>query len=376
MFIETTDDFQRQISIGKSILNSRPEIYSREVIEDIYSIINSYTLPKKFTAEEVFYISLYNYWRYGFVTKENFYFDLFHKRHSEKAEYMSNMNKLNYTRHLNAKEAEYLLADKYETYKILGEYYGRELIRMSYESGHYQFRDFIQRHSEFVVKPVGLATSIGVKKCTAEEYDGDADIALRVLLKETEEIQSHYRWARGKGIIVEELINQGEALACLHPASVNSIRITTVRTDDGIHFFYPVIRIGLGGNFLCSRSSGSIVAGINAKTGVVETDGFTDRNEHYICHPDTGIRIKGFCVPKWDELSRLAEKLALKFEDLRYIGWDFAYTDAEKWIVIEGNENGGFVGQIPYKRGLLNEFTELIHWKSQKRYWWIGRYSE
>ena len=398
MVIETTDDLREQAAIGKEILRERPEVYTREVTDEIYSIIRSYGVPDSFTAEDIFFISLYNYWRYGFVTKEVFYFDLLHKKHEEKETYISNMNKLNYTRHLNKREKEYLMADKYETYQILKDHYGRELIRVSPRTGgsqgtdlsgtgdglpeassiegYDQFRDFFGRHSEFVVKPVGLATSIGVRKCSVTDFGNDPDAALKTLLRETEEIQSHYRWARGRGIIVEEVIRQGEALAGLHPASVNSVRITTVRADDSIHFFYPVIRIGKGGNFLCSRSSGSIVAGINSETGIVETDGFTDQKEYYICHPDTGIRMKGFRVPKWDEVCRLAVEAAMRFEDLGYIGWDFAYTEDEKWIIVEGNENGGFVGQIPYQRGLLKEFTDLIHWKSEKKYWWIGRYPE
>ena len=387
MDIATTDDLQEQASIGKAIMESRPEVYTTEIVDDIYGIIRSYGVPDGLSEDETFYITLYNYWRYGFVTKEVFFFDLFHKKHDEKETYVSNMNKLNYTRHLNKREKEYLLADKYETYQILKEFYGRELIKVSQkpgndENGDYsiegsdQFRDFFGRHSEFVVKPIGLATSIGVRKCMASDYGNDSDLALKTLLKETAEIQSHYRWARGSGIIAEEVIRQGEALACLHPESVNSIRITTVRTDDGIHFFYPVIRIGKGGNFLCSRSSGSIVAGIDPETGKVLTDGYTDKNEYYVCHPDTGIRIKGFRVPKWREVCSLAVEAAMRFEDLGYIGWDFAYTDDEKWIIVEGNENAGFVGQVAYQKGLLKEFTDLIQWKSDKKYWWIGYYPE
>ena len=83
------------------------------------------------------------------------------------------------------------------------------------------------------------------------------------------------------------------------------------------------------GEFICSASAGSIVAGINKSTGLVETDGYTKWKEVYTVHPDTGIPIKGIRVPKWDELCALAKELALHFDTIRYIGWDFAYT-AEK----------------------------------------------
>lgn len=93
-------------------------------------------------------------------------------------------------------------------------------------------------------------------------------------------------------------------------------------------------------------------------------------------HPDTGIPIKGIQIPKWDELCTLAKELALRFDMLCYIGWDFAYTVDEKWVVIEGNENGDFATtQIPYQRGRLKELQQLIGWKSEKEYWWEGKYT-
>ena len=92
-------------------------------------------------------------------------------------------------------------------------------------------------------------------------------------------------------------------------------------------------------------------------------------------HPDTGIWVKGIQIPKWDELCALAKELALRFDTLCYIGWDFAYTVDEKWVVIEGNENGDFATtQIPYQRGRLKELQQLIGWKSEKEYWWEGKY--
>ena len=227
MDIATTDDLKDQASIGKAIMESRPEVYTTEIMDDIYGIIRSYGVPDGLSEDETFYITLYNYWRYGFVTKEVFFFDLFHKKHDEKETYVSNMNKLNYTRHLNKREKEYLLADKYETYQILKDFYRRELIKVSPKpgkdgfgdsslDGSDEFREFFGRHREFVVKPIGLATSIGVRKCRAADYGNDPDLALKTLLEETAEIQRHYRWARGSGIIVEELIRQGEA-ACVQP---------------------------------------------------------------------------------------------------------------------------------------------------------------
>ena len=58
------------------------------------------------------------------------------------------------------------------------------------------------------------------------------------------------------------------------------------------------------------------------------------------------------------------------------IGWDLAYTAEGKWVVIEGNENG-YAGrpQLYYGRGILKELQQLIGWKSEKEFWWEGKYT-
>jgi len=43
---------------------------------------------------------------------------------------------------------------------------------------------------------------------------------------------------------------------------------------------------------------------------------------------------------------------------------------------VEGNENGDLGGaQLVFHRGLLKEFQQVIGWKSEKEYWWEGKYT-
>ena len=312
---------------------------------------------------------------YGFTTEEVFYLNLFQKTEAEKQTFISHMDRINYMHHLNKVEDEHLMTNKYETYQLLRDYYGRDVICIDADSNIEEFRCFFEKHEKFVIKPIGMATSIGVRKATRKDFDENGDEAFRAILTEITAVQSQYKWAKGSGAIVEEVIQQGEELKQPHPASINSVRLTTLRCKRGIKIFYPVLRIGMGGEFLCCGAVGSILTGINVDTGVTETDGHNEWNEHYTVHPNTGIPIKGIAIPKWNELCSLAADLANRFETLNYIGWDFVYTVDEKWIVMEGNENGEFLGQIAYQKGLLQEFQQLIDWKSDKKFWWIGKYN-
>ena len=285
------------------------------------------------------------------------------------------MDRLNYTRHLNRAEDEHFFANKYETYELLRDFFGRRVIRVDASSDMSEFLAFFSEHEEFIIKPIGLAESIGVRRATREEYGGDGQVAFQSILSEMAALEAKYsKYVKWSGAVIEEVIRQGEELNKIHSASITPVRITTVRSGNEVSVFYPYFRIGLGREFICSASAGSIATGVNVTTGITETDGFTKWNEHYVVHPDTGITIKGIQIPKWNELCALAKELALRFDTIRYIGWDFAYTADKKWVIIEGNENGEFTEQMVYQRGLLKEFQELIGWKSEKAYWWEGKY--
>ena len=346
------------------------------MVESIYQVIRRLKKDTALSDDDVFYVSVYDYWLYGFTVDEIFYLGLLDKTEEEKRQYISHMDRINYMHHVNKKEDEHFLTDKYETYKLLKEYYGRELICLTGDSDFEDFRDFFSRHEKFVIKPIGMATSIGVSLVSRADYDNNAETAFKAIFEEIGAVQKNYKWAYGSGVILEEVIKQSEQLHYLHPASINSVRLTTVRHKGGIAIFYPVLRIGMGGQFLCCGAVGSILTGINVSTGICETDGYNEWNEHYETHPNSGVTIKGITIPKWKELCSLAVTLANKFDTLGYIGWDFVYTSDEKWIVMEANENGEFLGQIAYQKGLLKDFQELIEWKSPKEYWWIGKYDK
>lgn len=376
MELKKTDDLGIQIGIGKAIVSGHPEIYQEGTKASIYQLIDKLKGDSPLSTEELFYISIYDYWLYGFTTEEVFYLNLLDKSEAEKEEYISHMDRINYMHHLNRGEDEHLLTNKFETYNLLRDYYGRKVIYIDYSSDISEFLEFFSEHDEFVIKPIGLATSIGVRKVSRKDYGYDGRAAFESILSEIGQIQSRIKWAKGFGVIVEEVIQQGEALSRLHKSSVNSVRLTTIRHGDDIHIFYPVLRIGMGGEFLCSGAVGSILTGINVATGITETDGYNEWNEHYIVHPNTGVSLRGIPIPKWEELCDIAKEIASKFDSLRYIGWDFVYTAEDKWVVMEGNENGEFLGQIAYQRGLLKEFQKLIQWRSSKDYWWIGKYDK
>ena len=268
----------------------------------------------------------------------------------------------------------HLLSNKWHAYQLLKDAYRREVLLLESEQDFPAFEAFCQRHPTFVVKPVGLGLSLGVRK--VEVGDTDPHALFNQLFAEIKEVNSHWNCGTEKGVLLEELIEQGEEMAVLHPASVNSVRMLTLNLGDGdIRLWYPYVRIGVGGHFISSAATGSIVAGINVGTGVVESTGFDKLGRTTDVHPDTHFTIKGIKIPRWRQLCQKAIEMSERLPTLRYIGWDFVYDKDGEWIVMEGNENAGISSsQLIHHRGMREEFEQLIGYHYTKEYWWQGKY--
>jgi hypothetical protein len=325
------------------------------------------------SIEDIFAIATYDYWQYGIGPTEEFYHEQLGATDKHKREYLTYRGRFNYIDYLNKKEDLHLLRNKWHAYQLLKDAYRREMLLLEGEQDFHAFEAFCHRHPTFVVKPVGLGLSLGVRK--VEVGDTNLHTLFKQLFSEIEAENSHWNSGTDKGVLVEEEIIQHKDMAVYHPASVNSVRMTTINLGDGdIRMWYPVVRIGVGGNFLSSGAAGSIVAGINTATGITETTGSDEWGKTSVVHPDTHIPIKGIKIPRWRQLCEKAVKMADRLPTLRYIGWDFVYDKDKEWIVMEGNENAEILSQFVYHRGEREEFEQLIGYKPTKEYWWQGKY--
>ena len=378
MKLYASEDEAYQIRTGREIVAAYPEIYKLQVIQDIRQDLARRAqlrpdLAGDRSTDDLFAIATYDYWQYGIATAEEFYYGLLGATDEKKRKYITFRGRFDYIDYLNKKEDMHLLRNKWHAYQLLKDAYRREVLLLEGEQDYSAFEAFCQRHPTFVVKPVGLGQSLGVRK--VEVGNADLHALFGQLFTEVEETNSLWNCGIDKGVLVEELIEQGEEMAVLHPASVNSVRMHTMNLGDGdIRFWYPLVRIGVHGNFLSSGGAGGILACINMCTGIVETDGFDEFGITTVIHPDTHIPIKGIKIPRWRQLCDKAIEMAERVPTLRYVGWDFVYNKDKEWIVMEGNENAEILSQFVYHRGEREELEHFIGWRPTKQYWWQGKY--
>ncbi|MBO5985874.1 MAG: hypothetical protein J6Q02_03650, partial [Lachnospiraceae bacterium] len=80
-----------------------------------------------------------------------------------------------------------------------------------------------------------------------------------------------------------------------------------------------LIKAGVGGTFVASAALDGFDAEIDAKTGVVITDGYQESGNVYKVHPDSGITIKGFQIPQWDELVEFVDEIMAALPGYNYV---------------------------------------------------------
>lgn len=365
-----TDDTVEMKKIGRTIVEESPEKYSSATLNLIRDTIEQfYPSEDPSTKETMLYVSVYDYWSHGSLINEWCYLSFWGKTTEEKIAFVPAHEKLLYIYHLNRRSDAYQLDDKYEAFTRLKKYYHRDVIVLHNSDDFDVFSSFVDKHSSFIVKPTDSGYSKGVFRQDLQDLSEETKKQVfNDILKGGEQFNSG-KTSRSGSLVIEEVLNQADEMAIIHPNSVNVVRVTTIRIADKVHIFYPWLKVGVHGEAITGGINSSILAGINPDTGVVDTLGITNCLDKYEYHPLTNIKIPGFQIPMWDELKTLSVDLAMQFPSIGYIGWDFALSPSG-WCVIEGNVSGQLLGQLLYGKGIKSELEALLNWKPDKDFWW------
>lgn len=295
--------------------------------------------------------------KYGSYYSEYFLFGYEGEKDPEyRSSFITEGIRLSYYPRMNQRKNTDLLENKYRTYKKFQDMFKREVIRVKKneeptEENLNKLSEFAARHENYVVKPVYAAFGTAVRIENIAMYDSVED--------------AHASYRRN-GVVIEELIEQGEAMARIHAGSVNTLRIPTViiKNEEGepeIKLFHPSLRMGREGSFVDNFSAGGISALIDPETGMIYTDGADKKGNSYLCHPDSGIQFRGFRIPEWEAAVAMVKEAAFMIPDNHYCGWDLAYTKERGWCMVEANctaQMGAM--QMVEKKGRKHELEALI----------------
>ena len=294
---------------------------------------------------------IYSKYKYGIIYAEYFMFKFAGQNHQYRSSFITSKERHKYLIYLNQNDFYNRFTDKYESYLLYKKYYKRELVYIKDKEDYDKFEQFCLKYNQIVKKPVDSSLGKGIELIDTKGKN------LKNLFNEI--LKDHNEF------ILEERIKQGKEMAKLHPESVNTIRVIPFLKENGeVIIHYPFLKIGQNKSFVDNGGAGGILASVDAETGLVISDGIDEKMKVYVNHPNTEIKIKGFQLPDWNGVKKLANELVREIPTARYVGWDLAYT-SKGWIVVEGNGKTMFVGQqMPLGRGIKKELEELIDWKN------------
>lgn len=208
-----------------------------------------------------------------------------------------------------------------------------------------EFIKFCKKHVKFIAKPTKESCGKGVELIETNNFN------LEDLYNEL---------YATKRILVEELVVQCDELNKLHPYSINTLRVVTLK---GM-VVTALLRIGNNHNNVDNFNHEGLCVPIDIESGIINYKAIDKKGNLYEKHPLTNEKIVGFKVPKWNEVKQFCETAALEIPQVGYIGWDVCVSK-NGICFIEANEFPGhdLYGLPPHRtnnQGLLPKFKEAM----------------
>lgn len=283
----------------------------------------------------------------GAGMNDYFEYEFYKKRHNERKKFIVRTKRNLIARKFNASKEVIIFSDKGRFNGLFQKFVKREWIDLDTAASE-KVREFLSRHKDFLIKPKTESCGIGIKVIHSNGTD------------DTDKILMAYR---GKKILAEEILIQEGSIHDLHPESLNTLRIVTVRLNDtDVRVMNANIRIGIDERIQDNFHQEGIAASIDVKTGIVNSAGCDMYLKRYLFHPATKEKIIGYKIPRWEEAVEMAKKAALIVPEVSYVGWDIA-TSCKGYgtVLIEGNPDSDTdVQQMCDQIGKWPQYKELL----------------
>lgn len=153
-----------------------------------------------------------------------------------------------------------------------------------------------------------------------------------------------------KRYLVGPYISQSGSSSQFFSKSLNTVRVTTARDEDGVFVVFAAQRLGTslsGGTDNLNR--GGLSSLVDLTTGILgpakRLPRFGDSGP-FTSHPDSSAPIAGVVLESWEHILGTAVQAMECFPRLRYVGWDVALADKGPLILEANSYPGVQLGQI------------------------------
>ena len=249
--------------------------------------------------------------------------------------------------YLNSEEYLVVLNDKLIFDELFKEYLGRDFINLQISSPE-QFKKFLSDKTTVFAKENHGEGGHGITKLKVSD------------IKDTDAL---YKELKEKGqLLVEDAIIQHEDLNQINPYVVCSFRIITLYKDGKAYMIANAMRI--------NQDDAEVIGCTNDLYFSIGADGKIDSNvvddygNVYETHPMTGKRFADVVIHGVKEAFDMCVEAHQRIPQVRYIGWDVAFS-VNGPVMVEGNEYPGY-GLVQHfklkdkRTGHLKEIADVL----------------
>jgi hypothetical protein len=222
----------------------------------------------------------------------------------------------------------------------------------------------LENDRDYIVKPSMTAGGQMVGICRRQ----DSEILYNGLLYSFSSFSKLY----GDDFTIQEKVVQSDIVAQIHPESVNTLRLVTLRWNNEIHYMLGFLRIGSGSAVNDNAASGGLCAGLSDR-GVLNDYAVDKSGRVLFTHPTTGFSFKNNNVQilNFDRFKEFVVNLHSDVLHHNLISWDIAVGKDNLPFFIEHNFGGQFwMYQYSTGKPLFGDFSDEIlkHIVQEDRY--------
>ena len=302
-------------------LLKRASLWNVERFNKHIEIIHKNTGKSKFYIKADF---LKNFLIYGCGYTDYFRGDYINLTRKEKKTFVTAKSFYKILKYFNKEDYKKYLSDKVLFNNFFKEFVGREFIDLR-EASMEDFLKFIDGKDIIFAKVIDGFGGHGVSKIHLSEY---------------EDKEGLYNWLiENKQFLVEEAIKQLEAINEINPNSVSSFRVVTLYKNGKAYVIGNALRV--------NQDEADVIGCTNdlyfsfGEDGKIDSNVIDDYANVYDMHPLTHKSFKDVCVPDVKEAFEMCKRAAIMLPEVRYIGWDVAFSTKGP-VFLEGNEYPGY----------------------------------
>lgn len=161
-------------------------------------------------------------------------------------------------------------------------------------------------------------------------------------------------------IVVQKPLKQHKDIAAIHESSVNTIRIISLLSKDGVKIYSAVLRIGVGGSNVDNACAGGVTCGIT-DDGLLKDCCYKLNGDRFDVHPTNGFNFTNYKIPSFDKAKEVVIKAHPIVPHFKLVSWDIAINEAGEPVMIEANLAKGGIDVHQFNNGpLFGDDTKKI----------------